>query len=181
MSKVKKFVILSDSRSGTSLLSETLNSHPDIVCHGEVFHPTPASHIKIHEDEITIDDLVSLREQDPAKFMDVIYNRPNVQAVGFKMWRSQNPEMCDSLMEDESVAKIIYERTNVLARYASSRLVKATGIYNLKAGAGRPEKLNTKIRFDEGEFEKYARRHRNIFSATAANLVVQFSTSPMIQ
>lgn len=164
MPEIKKFVILSDSRSGTSLLSETLNSHPEIVCHGEVFHPTPAGHIKISQDEASIDELVELRENDSDAFMETIYNRPDARIVGFKMWRNQNAEVCDEIMADESIAKIIYERTNILARFASSRLVKATGIYNLKPGAGRPEKLKAKICFNDQDFNKYARRHHNIFS-----------------
>ncbi|MDS9468647.1 sulfotransferase [Paracoccus sp. MBLB3053] len=169
MSGTVKFVILSDSRSGTSLLSETLNSHPQIVCHGEVFHPTPRGHIKIREEERTLDQLVALREQDPVSFMRLVYDRPGAQAVGFKMWRNQNSEECDRLMADDSVAKIIYERTNILARFASSRLVKATGIYNLAPGAARPARLESKITFDRAEFDKYRARHERIFSTYRQN------------
>ena len=35
MDKVK-FCIISQARSGSTLLREALHSHPDIVCHGEV-------------------------------------------------------------------------------------------------------------------------------------------------
>lgn len=35
MDKVK-FCVISQARSGSTLLREALHSHPDIVCHGEV-------------------------------------------------------------------------------------------------------------------------------------------------
>ncbi|MET1415864.1 hypothetical protein ABVF61_26575 [Roseibium sp. HPY-6] len=160
----KRFVILSDSRSGTSLLSETLNVHPQILCHGEVFHPKPSGHIKVPLEAKELEDLVALRENDTPAFMDWVFDHPDFEAVGFKIWRNQNPDQTDALMADDSVFKIIYERTNVLARFSSSRLVQATGIYNLKSDANRPTKLDTKITFNEAQFSKYLDSHRELFT-----------------
>ena len=36
----KKFIILGQARTGSSLLKELLDSHPDIQCEGELFNPT---------------------------------------------------------------------------------------------------------------------------------------------
>lgn len=161
----RRFVILSGSRSGTSLLSETLNVHPEILCHGELFHPTPASHIKRQEGDLSLEEAVALRDSDPSGFLDWALNRPRVAVAGFKMWRSQHEAICDRLLADEETLKIIYERENVLARFSSSRLVKATGIYNLKSEKARPEKLDTLVDFNRKAFFDYLDAHRALFSA----------------
>lgn len=178
MSTPSKFVILSDARSGTSLLSETLNSHPAIVCHGEIFHPTPTYHIKISQEEMAPEDLLSLRESDTQKFVELVYNRPDAETVGFKMWRSQNPEYCDALLNDESVAKIIYERNNVLAKFSSIRLAKETGVWNIRSGASRPKELDKKLSFNTKQFSDHVKRHRDLFDYYRKNAKGRvFSTS----
>lgn len=163
MSTPRKFVILSDARSGTSLLSETLNSHPAIVCHGEIFHPTPTYHIKISQEEMAPEDLLSLRESDTQKFVDLVFDRPDAETVGFKMWRSQNAEYCNVLLNDETVAKIIYERRNILAKFSSIRLARETGVWNIKSGASRPKVLDKKLSFESQQFSDHANRHRGLF------------------
>ncbi|SIQ90831.1 hypothetical protein SAMN05421641_11741 [Paracoccus thiocyanatus] len=165
-----RFAILSDARSGTSLLTATLNSHPDVICHGEIFHQAPKDyHIKVPREEVDPEEVLSLRENDTQRFVELVYNRPSTKAVGFKMWRSQNPRYCDELLEDESVAKIIYERSNVLAKYSSSQLAKQTGIWNLNSGAERPDMLDKKLTFNPEQFQNYVKRHKGMFNFYRAN------------
>ncbi|PLL11133.1 hypothetical protein C0V75_17770 [Tabrizicola sp. TH137] len=164
----RRFVILSGSRSGTSLLSETLNVHPEILCHGELFHPTPASHIKRQEGDLSVEEAVALRDRDPIGYLDWALTRPGVAAAGFKMWRSQQDAVCDRLLADEATLKIIYERENVLARFSSSRLVKATGIYNINSERARPGKLNTLVDFNRKAFLGYFDAHRALFAGYRA-------------
>ena len=164
MTTPRPFVILSDSRSGTSFLSETLNTHPQIVCHGEVFHKSPAHHLKGDWRGLDLERILAMREESWSNYLAWIFDQPGAAAVGFKMWQTHNPEACDALLTDERVLKIIYERTNVLARYSSSRLVRATGLYNLGVKGKRSEKLETMVTFHRPEFEAYIARHRQIFA-----------------
>jgi hypothetical protein len=156
-----RFVIVTMSRSGTSLLSETLNSHSQIVCHGEVYHPNPVWHIKDKFVERSFEEVLKFRAADPVAYLEWVYQRPDVAAVGFKMWRSQNPEVCDALLADESVSKIIYERTNVLARYSSSNLVHASGVYNMGKDQKRSKSLDQKVAFDLHKFRATLAKHRD--------------------
>ncbi|WGR61789.1 hypothetical protein E3U26_13500 (plasmid) [Paracoccus ferrooxidans] len=159
-----KFAVISDARSGTSLLTATLNSHPEVVCHGEIFHKSPKDfHIKVPKEEVNPEDLLSLRENDTEKFVELVYNRPGAKSVGFKMWRSQNSEYCDKVLADESVSKIIYERSNVLAKFSSSILAKETGVWNVNSGAARPKVLDKKLSFNPQQFLTYVNRHENLF------------------
>lgn len=181
---VTKFVIMSDSRSGTSLLSETLYSHPEILCHGEVFHPNPVHHLRGTLKPLSVEEIKRRREEDPARFIDEVFDQPNYGAVGFKMWRAQNPEYCDRLLADPSVLKIIYERENVLARYSSSRLVKATGVYNMTPSGKRSQALEKLVSFDAGSFRSYLERHRELFEhyrAKARGRVLDLTYSDLVR
>jgi hypothetical protein len=150
-------------------LSETLNSHPDILCHGEPFHPTPHSHLKGDMRGLDLAAAVALRDTDPQAYVTWFYDHPEVKSVGFKIWHNQAPAIADQLMADTSVAKIIYERTNVLARFSSSRLVKETGIYNLKPGGKRSDKLDSLIDFNAKTFAAYLKQHNDMFAHYRAN------------
>ncbi|WP_148044829.1 hypothetical protein [Paracoccus pantotrophus] len=164
MSIKNKFVILSDAHSGTSLLTATLNSHPEIICHGEIFHPDPKDyHIKVPKEEIDPQRLLALREQDAQKFVELVYDRQGVNAVGFKMWRSQNARCCDELLEDQGISKIIYERKNVLAKFSSMLLAKETGVWNINPGAARPKSLDKRLVFNASQFINYFKKHEDLF------------------
>ena len=59
-----RFVVLSEARSGTSLLTETLNTHPEITCHGEVFHPNPDWHFRGDMADWSKDRIIDLRDHE---------------------------------------------------------------------------------------------------------------------
>ncbi|MBA3516527.1 MAG: hypothetical protein H0T75_02510 [Rhizobiales bacterium] len=128
-----KFVILSSARSGTSHLSVTLANTQSIYCHGEIFHADITWHIK---EEYKAERDVGLRDRDPIAYVEDIYSfcPPGNTHVGFKLWRSQAPEACDSILRDASVRKIILERENRLAAYSSGAKAQTSGIWNLVEG-----------------------------------------------
>jgi hypothetical protein len=159
-----RFVILSGSRSGTTLLCDTLNSHPDILCHGEPFHPAPYDHLRGDMGGLDVEGAVALRERDPQAFLTWVYNHPEVKTVGFKMWQSHAPDICEQLMADPSMPKIIYERPNVLARFSSSRLVWKTGVHNIKLGNARSDTLDHLLDFHTKTFVEYLRQHTEMFA-----------------
>lgn len=128
-----KFAILSSARSGTSHLSDTLANTDGIFCHGEIFHADITWHIK---DEYKAERDVSLRDRDPIAFVEDVYSfcPPGNTHVGFKIWRSQAPQACDRILQDASVRKIILERENRLAAYASGAKAETSGIWNIVEG-----------------------------------------------
>lgn len=149
---VQRFVVLSLARSGTSLLTSTLHTHPAILCHGEIFHPSPRWHLYGTLEHLSEEEKRALQGQPD--FLDRVFDQDR-PLVGFKMWRSQNPAICDGLMADDSVAKIIYERENALAQYASGQLARATGVWNVST---LPKDLREKtpaLPFGPGAFAQF--------------------------
>lgn len=129
-----------------------------------MFHPTPTSHIKLSASDLSVEEAVALRESNTYGFLDWALDRPGVSVAGFKKWRSQNEAVCELLMADPGTLKIIYERENVLARFSSRRLVKATGIYNIASGRSRPGKLDMLVNFNSKAFLGYLEGHRVLFA-----------------
>lgn len=171
-----KFVILSESRSGTSLLSGTLGSHPEILCHGEIYHEKTEWHLLGNFAGMTKEEIQALRENED-DFVERVFNQDGYKAVGFKMWRNQNPAVCKSLLNDDSILKIIYERDNKLAQFSSGILANKTGIWNLTSGANVEkiiEPKKTQIAFNAEAFNKFIEFQKNIFDFYLENVSGSF-------
>lgn len=157
-----KFVILSAARSGTSLLTSTLSTHPDILCHGEIFHPKYRQHLKGTFADMPDDEILALRE-DLDRFLPLVFGQPGVPVTGFKMWESQNPACCERLLADTSVRKIIYERENKLAQFSSGQLAKQTGVWNVAADNTRRKIAADPLPFNPEAFARFLDKQQSIF------------------
>jgi hypothetical protein len=111
-----------------------LNEHPEIACHGEVFHGRNVVHVRIThipegpEREALKLELCALRGRDPFAYLERVYalgaERP---IVGFKIFERHNPNILEYLLGEASIRKVVLFRANGLARYASLRLAHETG------------------------------------------------------
>ncbi len=157
-----RFVILSTARSGTSVLKETLGTHPDIFVHGEVFHEKIEWHI--HPEYRATRD-ISLRETDPVGFVREILDSPmGRRLVGFKMWRSQSVPACTYVMDTPEIIKIVLERKNRLAAYSSSLLARQTQVWNIR-GLKQRQNMSppAKLRFQPRAFRRFLQVHDTLF------------------
>jgi len=138
-SSYSRFVILAHARTGSSLLSHALNSHPRIICFGEVFNwvLTYVSFTVEGYDESNADDL-NLRNKDPVAFLQerIFCQPPGMSsAVGFKLHYSHCsppwgfPALLDHLAEDKEVRILHLQRRNMLKSLASEKIAAATGGY----------------------------------------------------
>lgn len=159
---MRRFVIFSAARSGTSLVVSTLNQHPDLLCHGEVFHPRPTWHLKGNLAEV---DPATLDRSGMA-FVDQVFSAaPGRRAVGFKMWRNQAEGIADALLADESVAKIILDRPNLLACYSSTLLARETQVWNVGAGKAVPDEIaEAQVAFEPRGFQKFVEARNEQFA-----------------
>lgn len=125
-----RFVILSTPRSGTTLLSDMLQTHPDIMAHGEIFHRVVDWNIRIPFRK-RFD--VSLRDTDPVAFVDLVLSfAGRRKAVGFKMWRAHSAAACDHVLARTDVVKVILERPNILALLASAEQARQSGVWHAR-------------------------------------------------
>lgn len=128
-----RFVVLAAPRTGSTQLVHALRQHPDIYMHSEVFHQLDER----MEHEILPEALPHLatetRKEEPLAYAQAVldFAPEGKRAVGFKMFRIQSRPASDWLMADTEIPKIVLERQNLLAMFASSRLARMTGVYNV--------------------------------------------------
>ncbi|MDJ0531198.1 MAG: sulfotransferase [Xenococcaceae cyanobacterium MO_207.B15] len=134
MNKVpSKFIITCAPRTGSTMLRMMLNSHPYIICHGEVISIKGKPNLgKEYQKKIakTSDELATIRSQDPVKFLDeYVLNQENCEAVGVKIKYLQLEEQFKSIFQRIANDKTIYiihlTRKNLLKRYISNKLAGA--------------------------------------------------------
>lgn len=175
-----RFAVLSNARSGTSLLTATLGSHPEIMCHGEIFHRKPTIHLKGDFTGLTTDEINEIRLDEDA-FVQRVFDQDGVNAVGFKMWRDQSKSCCDKILKDDGVKKIIYERENRLAQHSSNILAKKTGVWNIPDESARSRVKSELIDFNKKWFLKFKTFQDDLFAYYRSSvhgdvLEVKFST-----
>jgi LPS sulfotransferase NodH len=122
-----RFVILAVPRTGSNLLCTLLNSHPEILCHHEVFNPQGIFVALTHR--YRGNQLGSLveRDRDPLAFLDRVWGtRQNYRCIGFKWTRGQNKMIFKSILEDSRVKKIVLRRHNRIKTFISEQIAEQT-------------------------------------------------------
>jgi hypothetical protein len=140
-----KFIIFTLPRTGSTLLSKSLNRHPDIFCDDEIFHfsfrdyfsPNQFRFIKIKFIPKKINYIINypftyLRMK---KFLDNYFsNKPNenFKARGFKLMFYQTfytPGLL-SYLKKNNIKVILLLRENILRNALSDLRARETGIYH---------------------------------------------------
>jgi LPS sulfotransferase NodH len=128
-----RFAILTYQRTGSTLLMDALDSHPEVMCHGEVFHPDAVWYTKAYprwSEEAT--RAVAERDADPRGFLERLYADDfGHAAVGFKLMPGHAAAFAPALMRDQSIAKIVLRRENRVRVFVSN--VRAATIKNWNA------------------------------------------------
>lgn len=129
-----RFIILSDARTGSNLLQQSLNSHPEVVCFRELFN-LDAAYIDYDVegfDGTSADDL-ALRAADPRAFLRLRVfgaHEPAVRAVGFKFHYGHfwfHEDLVPALTEDADLRVVHLRRVNMLRSLVSLRIAEQTG------------------------------------------------------
>ena len=126
---MSKFAIIAAPRTGSNLLCTLLNSHPEILCHHEVFNPDGIFTALTHRNEHL--DLGSLeeRDRDPLGFLQRVWERQAEDyqlSVGFKWTRGQNDSRLTACLDDSNVKKIVLKRRNRIKTFISEKIAQRT-------------------------------------------------------
>ncbi len=122
-----RFVILAVPRTGSNLLCTLLNSHPQILCHHEVFNPQGVFTALDYRGHGLAVESLQQRDHDPLGFLDRVWQTgQTTTCVGFKWTRGQNQDVLKSVVEDTGVKKIVLRRRNRIKTYVSERIAQET-------------------------------------------------------
>lgn len=179
--RVSKFIITCAPRTGSTMLRMMLNSHPDILCHGEVISLNGLPNLgKKYQEEIaqSSEDLARIRDEDPVNFLyNYVWNQQNCKAIGAKLkyrqLEEQFQEVFKAILKDSSVLIIHLTRKNLLKRYVSNRLAgsnKTPTVITDRSNHGTPGKIFidpqrcmediSSFQAAETRFREYFQRHQ---------------------
>lgn len=130
------FIIVAPARSGSTLLREMLNRHPEICCHGEVFGEHRINGFSFHGTRLPDPDPdqgIKQRNADPVRFLaDAVYasNRP---FIGFKLLYSQLLRLPFAPVAAHLIAmpglKVVHLwRRDLIARHVSEARLRAGAV-----------------------------------------------------
>lgn len=155
-----RFVIFSVARSGTSFLTTSLRSHPQILCHGEALLPRHIpKHIHGSAREVLTEEIC---ETDPERVVRTLWDMTDGHPiVGFKVFAGHTPRLHVPLLEDESIHKIVLRRDNALASWSSQQIARETGRWNARKEGASIGATTTFLRRD---FERYLNRRDKFFA-----------------
>lgn len=136
MPAYRRFIVLGDARTGSTLLVQALHSHPAIRCFREVFHGRLGYVDFSMEGYDNFDPKERLaRKEDPPAFLRSRIFRdwpPEVRAVGFKLLYFDYvdfPGLLEALTEDRELHVIHIQRRNLLRVLVSRKRAEATGVW----------------------------------------------------
>jgi len=168
----RPFVILFVPRTGSNLLAGMLDTHPDVLCHHELFLPGSPPHRSLSVREGAIDlDLggAEERDRDPVAFLSRVFGLDmGRSAVGFKLALSDpNVGVLLGLILNRSVRKIVVRRDNWLHVYTSALIAEQTHslIRFSRESPGAPDPGPVRVNVDVARFRAYARKRRLAYGA----------------
>jgi LPS sulfotransferase NodH len=164
---VTRFVILNAARTGSNYLSALLDSHPEILCHHEIFNPHVvgvARHLQVSGFQLgTIEE----RERDPLAFLDRVWQTPlGRRAIGFKLCWRQHEIAYRAVLADTSVRKVVLKRRNRVRTFVSLLRARQTGEWVVYDGDAlspqrprirvEPSELFDNIAFNDAYYDEIA-------------------------
>jgi hypothetical protein len=127
-----KFVIIAAPRTGSNFLCTLLGSHPQILCHHEIFNPRGIQYALEFRDGRFAPGGLLERDADPIGFLARLWKIPTqCTCVGFKMTRGQAESVLDHVLHDPSIKKIVLRRRNRVKTLVSELIAQATDQWEL--------------------------------------------------
>lgn len=123
-----RFVILATPRCGSNWLCSLLDSHPEILCHHELFNPDG---VHLSRSLRNQPDLLSnLQALPPLSLLAQAWSRSKgFKAVGFKLNLGQSEMIFNEVLNDHGVRKIIISRRNRIRSFVSEMNAEKTGVW----------------------------------------------------
>jgi LPS sulfotransferase NodH len=158
-----RFIVLSDARTGSNLLVEALNAHPEIVCFRELFNLEAEIDYNVAGYDGSAPDDIALRRSDAARFITqrVFTEQPDaVRAVGFKfhyLHAFGYGGIAEAMAADSGLRIVHLVRRNKLRTLVSKKIAEETGAWmQHDAGAQRRDLLRRTL--SGGEIGRLARQ-----------------------
>ena len=138
---MKKFIVLTRSRTGSNFLISLLNSHKEIKANGELV----ARKKQRSFEELIEEGLSSGDESVKASGFKIFYYHP-IEAEGSAVW--------EKLVKMTELKVIHLKRRNILRTLVSHKLANLNNVWRQTADDRMPEAAIKRVRFNVEELER---------------------------
>jgi len=155
-----RFLIACQPRTGSNWLCTLLQSHPQVLCHHEVFHSDDIYYAVGHRDgRLAHLGTTHQRDLDPQHFLEELWRADfGRAAVGIKLLEGQAPEMLTRLLAESSVKKLLLRRRSRVRAYVSLLRARETGHW------ARTPYDGLTVRVEAHELLGFARRYDEFYA-----------------
>jgi LPS sulfotransferase NodH len=129
MEAAERFVILTTPRTGSNYLCSLLNSHPQVLCHHELYNASGIfTALDLRSRSAYYFGTLADRDRDPLGFLARMWGKSfGRPVVGFKLTRGQNRAVFEAVLADRAVRKVVMRRKNRVKTYVSEMIAQLTG------------------------------------------------------
>lgn len=165
-----RFVIFAAPRTGSNWLCTLLDSHPEILCHHEIFHPE-GIHLALSRRGGGLDlGTLEQRDRDPAAVLAQVWRTgEDARAVGFKANRDQPRQAFEAIFSERGLRAIVLIRRNRVKTFVSEQIAALTGEWE-----STPERAlraaPPRIAVDPDELRAHVARNRRYYAWLAERL-----------
>ena len=162
---VNRFVVLATPRSGSNWLCTLLDSHPQVLCHHELFNPDGV-HLawSLRNTDFTLGTL-ELQRQDPLRLLALAWQSSlGYQSVGFKLNVGQSEAVFSTVLGDPQVRKVVVTRRNRVRAYVSEKIAEASGQWESYPDSAPPRKV-ARVHVDPDSLKQHARRNADYLAS----------------
>ena len=158
-----RFVILATPRTGSNWLCTLLDSHPEILCHHELFNPEGV-HLALSQrgKGWELGDR-HMQQEAPLDLLREAWGQTlGFRVVGFKLNLGQAPLVLKAVLTDPAVSKILVYRRNRIRTFVSERIAETTGhweSYSDSRWDDRPKSVHVTLE----ELRVHAARNRDFY------------------
>jgi hypothetical protein len=125
---VTRFVVIASPRTGSNYLCSLLDSHPDVICHHELFNPKGIHYALGWRDDPIDLGSVAERDADPGAFVRRVWAHDRGHhSVGFKLGIGHPPAAFEEVYSDGGVRRIVLSRRNRVKAYVSEQIAATEG------------------------------------------------------
>lgn len=132
-----RFVVLAAPRTGSNWLCTLLDSHPEVLCHHEIFNPEGLHYsLRLRDGSFDL-GTVAERDRAPEAVLEEVWRQSRGhRAVGFKLNRGQDERVFRRVLADPGVRTILLRRRNRIRTFVSEAIAERTGQWESYGGSG---------------------------------------------
>jgi hypothetical protein len=169
---MEKFIILADKRTGSSMLADTIDSHPDIKVYDELYMVKASDKSGKRRGQFLYKHMLKTKKMTHNQYLDFIYTSIEKEAIGFRyMYPHDEKWTILPLMLKEKI-KIIHLIRENLFKQVMSKITRT--VFDEGPKMYNPESILAEIRKHEGKqkaFKEKLKGYKHVLDLSYENII----------